>query len=75
VDLVRGRIGEGRAEDEDHLVLGTATPRKDVLQHAEQPHVGQPLTDLLEKLPVDGVPRVLAELDMTAERSLKRRLR
>jgi hypothetical protein len=49
-------------------------PRKDVFQHAEQPHVGQPLADLLEKLPVNRVPCVLAELDMTAERPLKRRL-
>jgi hypothetical protein len=74
LDLICGRIGEGRAEDEDDLVLGAAVPGKDVLQHAEQPHVGQPLADLLGKLPVDGVPRVLAELNMTAERPLKRRL-
>jgi MFS family permease len=74
LDLVRRLVGEGRGEDEDHLVLGAAPPAEDVLQHAEQPHVGQHLADLLEKLTVDRVQRVLPELDVPAERPLERRL-
>jgi hypothetical protein len=47
-------------------------PGEDVLQHAEPPYAGQPLADLLTELPVDRVHRVFAELDVAAERPLKR---
>jgi len=56
-------------------VFGAAVPRKDVLEHAEQPYLGQLLAELLTELPVDRVQGVLAELDVTAERPLERRLR
>ena len=75
LDLVSGRIGKSRDEDEHHLVLGPAAPAEDVLQHAEQPNAGHFLADLLDKLPLDGVRRVLCELHVTAERPLEQRLR
>jgi MFS family permease len=72
LDLIGRLVGKSGAEDEHHLVLGAAPPGEDVLKHAEPPHSGQPLADLLAELPVDRVQRVLAELDVTAERPLKR---
>ena len=75
LDLVGRRRGERGGEDEHHLVLGPAPPAEDVLQHAEQPHVGQLLADLLTELPADGVERILPELHVPAERPLERRLR
>ena len=69
--LVRRLIGEGRREYEHDLVLGGTAPREDVLQHARQPHSGECLPDFLLELAVHRVPRVFAELDMTAERPVK----
>jgi hypothetical protein len=69
--LIGGLVSEGSGEDEDDLVLRGAAPLKDVLQHARQPHAGQRLPDLLPELTVHRVERVLAELDMAAERPVK----
>src|SRR5438270_558151 len=74
LDFVGRLVGKGRGEDEHHLVLGPVPPRKDVFQHAEPPHAGQFLADLLEKLPVNSVHRVLAELHVPAERPLEQRV-
>ncbi len=71
-DLVSRLVGQGGAEDEHDLVLGVTLPGEDVLQHAEQAHVGQPLPDLLAELTMQRVHCVLAELDMAAERTGKR---
>ena len=75
LDLISRLVQKSRGEDEHHLVLGPAPPAEDVLQHAEQPYVGHDLADLLEKLPVDGVHRVLPELHVAAQRPLEQRLR
>jgi hypothetical protein len=55
-------------------VLGAVLPGEDVLKHAEPPHVGHHLAELLTELPVDGVRRVLAELHVPAQRPLEPRL-
>jgi hypothetical protein len=71
--LIRRLIGEGSGEDEDDLVRGGSVPLKDVLQHACEPHSRERLPDLLEELAVERVQRVLAEFDVTAERTVKPR--
>jgi hypothetical protein len=52
-------------------VLRRALPLEDVLEHAKQPHAGEPLPDLLRELPVNRVDSAFAELDMAAERPVK----
>src|SRR5215472_11909207 len=69
--LVGRLIREGSGEYEDDLVLCGAAPQEDVLQHARQPHFRQRLPDLLPELAAHRVPRVLAELDMTAKGPVK----
>jgi len=66
--LLGSLISEGSGEDEDDLVLCGAALLKDVLQHARQPHFRERVPDLLLKLALHSVPRILAELGMTAER-------
>jgi hypothetical protein len=77
LDLVGVRRGERGAEDEHDLMLGPdprTLPAEDVLQHAEQPHVGQGLAQFLAELPVHGVERVLRELHVPAQRPLEQRV-
>ena len=74
LDLVSVRRGERGAEDEHDLMLDAALPAEDVLQHAEQPHVGQGLAQFLAELPVHGVERVLGELHVPAQRPLEQRV-
>jgi MFS family permease len=74
LDLVGVGRGERGAEDEHDLMLGTALPAEDVLQHAEQPYVGQGLAQFLAELPVHGIERVLRELHVPAQRPLEQRV-
>jgi site-specific DNA recombinase len=64
-------ISEGGGEDEHNLVLRGTAPLEYVLQHARQPHSREGLPDLLLKLAVHSIQRVLAELHVTAERPVK----
>ena len=54
-------------------MLRGAAPLEDVFWHARPPHSRERLTDLLLKLAVHSIQRVLAKLHMTAERPVKQR--